>query len=265
MKPTLLSIIVLTLCSWSFGAVPPPDAGSKAVLEKSPRHGEWVDITVPGAKAPLHSFVVYPEIKEKAPVVLVIYDIFGMSDWARAVADSLAADGFIAICPDFLSAKGAGNSGGPDAARGQVGQLQVTEVATDLNAAREYGLKLPAANGKSAVIGFCWGGGQSFSYAAAQPGLNAAVVYYGTPVKPDAMAKINCPILGCYGENDARITSTVTDVTKQMKDLGKSYTPHVYTGAGHGFLKSQANSPANAKAAQDAWPTTIAFLKESTK
>ncbi|HEX4794902.1 MAG TPA: dienelactone hydrolase family protein [Humisphaera sp.] len=264
MKPTTLSIIVLTLCSWSMADVPPADAGSKAVLEKSTRHGEWVDITVPGAKAPLHSFVVYPEIKEKAPVVLVIYDIFGMSDWARTVADSLAADGFIAICPDFLSAKGAGG-GGPDAARGQVGQLQATEVAADLNAARDYGLKLPAANGKSAVIGFCWGGGQSFSYAAAQPGLNAAVVYYGTPVKEDAMAKINCPVLGCYGENDARISSTIPATTEQMKKLGKSYSPHIYTGAGHGFLKSQANNPANAKAAQDSWPTTIAFLKENTK
>src|SRR5882724_6404801 len=180
MKPTTLSIIVLTLCSWSLADVPPGNAASKAVLEKSTRHGEWVDITVPNAKAPLHTFVTYPEIKEKAPVVLVIYDIYGMSESPRAVADALAADGFIAICPDFLSARSA-TPGGPDAARGQISGLQAAEVIADLNAARDYGIKLPSANGKSAVIGFCWGGGQSFTYATAQPGLNAAVVYYGMP------------------------------------------------------------------------------------
>ena len=245
--------------------IPPGDPGSKAALEKSPRHGEWQDIEVPGAKSPLHTYIVYPEVKDKAPIVLVIHDIFGMGDWARAVTDQLAADGFIGICPDMLSAKGGSAAqGGNDNARGAVGSLKADEVVANLNAARDYGLKLPSANGKSAVIGFCWGGGQSFNYAAHQPGLNAAVVYYGSPVKDDAIAAIKCPVIGFYGGNDARITSTVEPTKKAMSAAGKSYDPHVFEGAGHGFLRQQTTD-ANKKAAEQAWPLTIAFLKQNTK
>jgi carboxymethylenebutenolidase len=162
MKPTLLSIIVLTLTTLSFAAdIPPGEPGAKAAIDKSTRHGEWVDITVPGAKAPLHCYVVHPEVKDKAPVVLVIHDIFGMGDWARAVTDQLAADGFIGICPDMLSAKGIHAEG--DGARGSIGQVSANDVIANLNAARDYGLKLPNCNGKSAVVGFCWGGNHSFS------------------------------------------------------------------------------------------------------
>jgi carboxymethylenebutenolidase len=264
MKPALLSALLLALSTFSLAAdIPPGDPGAKAALEKSTRHGEWVDIAVPGAKAPLHSYVVYPEVKDKAPVVLVIHDIFGMGDWARVVTDQLAAEGFIGICPDMLSPQGAGAQGA-DNARGAISGLKGEAVVSYLNAARDYGMKLPSANGKSAVIGFCWGGGHSFNYAANQPDLNAAVVYYGSPVKEDMMEKIKCPVLGCYGGNDARITSTVDPTKQAMKRVNKTYVPHVYPGAGHGFLRNQ-NTPANAKAAQEAWPTTIAFLKDNTK
>ena len=266
MKPTLLCISVLLIASVSFAAdIPPGDAGSKAALEKSQRHGEWQDIEVPGAKSPLHTYIVYPEVKDKAPIVLVIHDIYGMGDWARAVTDQLAAVGFIGICPDMLSAKGGSAAqGGNDNARGAIGSLKPDDIITYLNAARDYGLKLPSANGKSAVIGFCWGGGHSFNYAAHQPGLNAAVVYYGNPVKKDAMANIKCPVIGMYGEMDNRITSTVPDTKKEMAAAGKTYDPHVFPGATHGFLRNQV-SDANKKAAQEAWPLTVEFLKTNTK
>jgi carboxymethylenebutenolidase len=266
MKPTLLSIAAVLIASFAFAVdIPPGEPGSKAAIEKSTRHGEWQDIEVPGAKSPLHTYIVYPEIKDKAPIVLVIHDIYGMGDWPRAVTDQLAADGFIGICPDMLSARGGSAAqGGNDNARGAIGSLKANDVLKYLDAAREYGLKLPSANGKSAVIGFCWGGGHSFSYAAHQPGLNAAVVYYGNPVKEDAMEKIKCPVLGCYGQMDNRITSTVEPTKAAMQKVGKSYDPHVFPGAMHGFLRNQAN-PANLKAAQEAWPLTIAFLKQNTK
>lgn len=272
-----LSLVVGLICPLTWGAdpgtpggLPPGEKEAKAVLDKSPRHGEFVDLTVPGAKTPLKAYIVYPERKDKAPVVIVIHEIFGLSDWARSVADQLAADGFIAIAPDMLSGHGP-NGGGTDSMGGRqeitraVSGLPREEVTRDLEAAREYGLKLPASDGKTATIGFCWGGGQSFAYATHQPDLSAAVVYYGTPPANDAMQKINAPVAGFYGGNDARITATVAGTSEQMKQLNKSYAPHVYDGAGHGFLRAQDGSEANKKAAEQAWPATIEFLREHTK
>ncbi|HEY6050760.1 MAG TPA: alpha/beta fold hydrolase, partial [Thermoanaerobaculia bacterium] len=166
--------------------LPPSEAQAKGALEKSPRHGEWVDVKVAGAAAPIRTWVVYPERKDKAGVVIVIHEIFGASDWIRGVADQLARDGFIAVAPDLISGRGPGGGGTESAAsRDDVVKLirGLTPEATmaSLNAVREWAVRLPAANGKSATIGFCWGGGQSFAYAAAQPALNGAVVYYGTP------------------------------------------------------------------------------------
>ena len=245
--------------------IPPGAEGAKAVLDSSPRHGEYLDVALEGGK-PIRTWIVYPERKDKAPVVLVIHEIFGLSDWVRGVADRLAADGFVAVAPDLLSGMGP-NGGGTEAFPGRdevvaaIRNLTPDEVVRRLNAVRKHALGLPAASGKTATIGFCWGGASSF---AAQPELNAAVVYYGTPPSADALAKVKAPVLGLYGGDDARVTATVTDTEAQMKKLGKSYEPHVYEGAGHGFLRQQdGQDGANAKAAKDAWPTTIAFLKKN--
>jgi carboxymethylenebutenolidase len=228
---------------------------SKDRIANSPRHQETVDIKVTGVDQPMKTFVVYPERPDKAPVVLCIMEIFGMTDWVRATADQLAADGFIAIAPDFNSLKAAGNA---------VNSIPPSEIMADLNAARDYGLKLPAANGKSATVGFCWGGGTSFAFAAAQPGLNAAVIFYGTPPADSELAKIKAPIAGFYGGSDARVTATVAPTIEKMKAAGKSYDPHIYDGAGHGFMRQQTPT-ANAKAAQAAWPLVVKFLKDNTK
>jgi carboxymethylenebutenolidase len=278
MKPTLLSALVMMILSvptfaadpGTPGGLPPGEKEAKAVLDKSPRHGEFVEIAVPGAKTPLKSYIVYPERKDKAPVVIVIHEIFGLSDWVRSVADQLAAEGFIAIAPDMLSGHGP-NGGGTESLGGRqdvmraVSGLPRDEVTRDLDAVREYGMKLPAASGKTATIGFCWGGGQSFGYATHQPDLAAAVVYYGVPPAKDAMEKIKAPVAGFYGGNDARITATVDPTSQQMKQMSKTYDPHVYDGAGHGFLRAQDNNEANKKAAEQAWPATIQFLREHTK
>jgi carboxymethylenebutenolidase len=272
MKLAIPCISMLLLAGVSYGAdLPPGEQGAKAALEKSPRHGEWVEIAVANGKAPLKSYIVYPERKDKAPVVIVIHEIFGETDWVRSVADQLAADGFIAIAPDLLSGYGKDGGGtdslgGRDAVVGAIRNLKTDIVIADLNAVRDYALKLPAASGKTATIGFCWGGGQSFAYAAAQPQLNAAVVYYGTPPKDDALTNVKAPVAGFYGGNDNRVTSTVEPTAEKMKKLGKAYQPHVYEGAGHGFLRAQdGQNGANQKAADEAWPATVAFLKEHTK
>lgn len=240
---------------------------AKARLEKSPRHREWV--TVKSGKREVNCYIAYPEVKDKAPVVLVIHEIFGLTDWARNVTDELAEAGYIAIAPDLLSGMapgggGTAEAGGTEGAMRLVGKLPPDQVTADLNAAADYAVKLPAANGKLAVIGFCWGGGQAFRYAANNPELKAAFVFYGTPPPQEDMAKINCPVYGFYAGNDARVTQTVPRTIDLMKQEKKTYEPVTYDGAGHGFMRA-GEAPdagdANKKARDEAWVR----LKEALK
>jgi carboxymethylenebutenolidase len=238
---------------------------ARAKLEQSPRHREWV--TVKHGNRSLETMIVYPETKEKRPVVLLIHEIFGHSDWFQEAADEVAAAGYIAVAPDLLS--GAGPNGGPTRAFATqndviaaIGKLDPDQITADLNAAADYGLKLPAANGKLYVAGFCWGGSQTFRFATNRADLVAAFVFYGTaPTKDNAidraaLARIKCPVYGFYGGSDARVDATVPDTTTAMKELGKSYDPVTYEGAGHGFMRAGEQpdaSEANAKARTEAW------------
>ncbi len=208
--------------------------------------------------------------RDKAPVIIVIHEIFGLSDWVRGVTDQLAKDGFIAVAPDLLSGMGP-NGGGTDSLGEEVTKVIRTltpeTVAARLNAVRAYALGLPAANGKSGTVGFCWGGSASFNYAAAQPKLDGAVVYYGSsPSDPAAYAQITAPVLGQYAADDERVNATIPTAEAEMKKLGKSYTASLHDGAGHGFLRQQdGREGANLKATQKAWPATVAFFKERLK
>ena len=250
-------------------AIPPDAEQAKAALAKSPRHGEWVDLKLPDA-GKLVTWVVYPEKKEKAGTVVVIHEIFGLTDWVRGVADQLAKEGFIALAPDLLSGKGP-NGGGTESLGDDVTKVIRTLTPETVNArldvVREYALKLPAANGKVGAVGFCWGGTTSFAYAVAQPKLNVAVVYYGTsPSDPAAYAKVSAPVLGLYGGDDARVNATIPAAEAEMKKLGKLYVVHLYDGAGHGFLRQQTGRDgANMKASEQAWVATLALFRESLK
>jgi carboxymethylenebutenolidase len=234
-------------------------------LEKSPRHREWVSIQHDGRT--VKAFIVYPETKNKTPAVLVIHEIFGLSDWAQDVTDQVAAAGYIAIAPDLLSAmgtNGAGSSGfsQQDAVKAVSG-LNPDQVTADLNATADHALKLPAANGKLFVAGFCWGGGQSFRFATNRSDLAAAFVFYGSPPPKDAMARIHAPVYGFYGGNDERIDATIPDTQAAMKELSKTYEPVVYEGAGHGFMRAgQAPdaTPPNKAARAKAWERWKALL-----
>src|SRR5262245_42180264 len=258
--------LVLALVAWSAvaGAQLPPGEGDACErLNHSPRHGELATVDVAGV--PVRVWVVHPERKDAAPVVIVIHEIFGLTDWIRAVADQLAADGFVAVAPDLLSGKGP-NGGGTeafpdrDAVTRAVSGLPRDEVIARLDAVRTWALALLGAGKTSATVGFCWGGATSFAYAAAQPALHAAVVYYGTP--PADVSPVRAPVLGLYGGDDARVTSTVEPTRAKMKELGKTYEAHVFDGAGHGFLRAQSGQDgANRKAAEQAWPMTVAFLR----
>jgi len=250
-------------------SLPPSEGQARSALEKSTRHGEYADVKT--SSGSVRAWVVYPERKDKAGVVIVIHEIYGLSDWIRGVADQLAREGFIAVAPDLISGHGPGG-GGTDSAGSRddvvklIRGLTAEEVTGRLNAVRDWAIKLPAANGKSATIGFCWGGGQSFDYAAAQAGLNAAVVYYGVSPTAANLAKVKAAVLGLYGGDDARVDATIPPAEAEMKRLGKIYEPHIYEGAGHGFLRAQEDRDgANAKATKQAWPRTVAFLRDRLK
>ena len=260
-------LLGVTLVPAAERSLPAAEDGAAAVLESSPRHGEWADVKLPDGGAPIRTWVVYPERKDQAPVVLVIHEIFGLTPWIRAVADQLAREGFIAVAPDLLSGKGPGGggteaAGGRDAAVALVRALTPEEVRARLDAVRAFALALPAAAPKSATIGFCWGGSTSFAYATTQPGLNAAVVYYGSAPEAAALATVKPPVLGLYGADDARVNVTIEPTKAEMKRLGRTYEVEIYDGAGHGFLRDQAGREgANRRAAEQAWPRTVAFLR----
>jgi carboxymethylenebutenolidase len=240
---------------------------AKAKLEKSSRHQEWVKVE--NGKRKVESFVVYPEVKEKATAVIVIHEIFGLSDWARLAADEFAEAGYIAIAPDLLSGM-APNGGGTKELGQDVGKtiqsLPPAQIAKDLDAVAAYVSKLPACNGKVAVAGFCWGGKQTFAYATHNKDLKAALSFYGDPAKEEAAIKrIECPVYGFYGENDNRINSQIPKAEEMMKAAGKKYEPVIYKGAGHGFMRAGEQpdaSAANKKAREDAWTRIKEVLKK---
>ncbi len=231
---------------------------AKATLEKSPRHREWVTIKHDGRS--VETFVVYPESKSKTPVVVIIHEIFGMTDWVRDLADQVAAAGYIAVAPDLLSGMGPNGGRSSDFAEGKtveaVSHLNPDQVTADLSAAAEYAVKIPASNGKLFVGGFCWGGSQTFRFATSRADLAAVFVFYGGPPDKDAMARIKAPVYGFYAGNDARIGATIPDTVAQMKAAGKTYDPVTYEGAGHGFMRS-GEAPdakdADKKARAEAW------------
>jgi carboxymethylenebutenolidase len=252
---------------------------AKERLNKSPRHGEWVDLKS-GEPRKLSGFVVYPESKNKTPVVLVIHEIFGLTDWVRGVCDQLAENGVIAIAPDLLTGQTYSDI---DGARKAISALSPEQIKADLDAASDYALKIPAGNGTLTVCGFCWGGGVAFAYANENPKLKAAYSFYGlagltlselmaqysrfrpAPDEASKVANISCPVYGFYGENDERVNATIPKAEELMKAPGKKYEPVIYKGAGHGFMREgempNANE-ANKKARDDAWVRWKTLLKQ---
>jgi len=269
-----------------------PDGQDWAVarLKKSPRHQEWQKVQ--NGKREINSFIVYPEVKNKATAVVVIHEIFGMSDWVQSLTDQLAEAGYIAIAPDLLSGMGPNGGGtsdvttkGTNAVGQAIRDLPPDQITSDLNAVADYVSKLPAANGKVVVAGFCWGGSQTFRFATNRPSLKAAFVFYGSApvtgpqgsqtIDKAALAKIGAPVYGFYAGNDARIDATIPSTIDAMKELQKPYDPVTYDGAGHGFMRAgeapepkapeaSGNKEADDKAAAD-YQTKLTAFKANQK
>jgi len=259
MKSTALALVFLcsvVVCGQEMSGhhhgTPAPDPmvnqeWAKQRLAKSPRHQEWVKVK--NGTREVNSFVVYPENKNKATAVVVIHEIFGLSDWIQSLTDQLAEAGYVAIAPDLLSGMGPNGGGTTSLDRQAVGQairdLPPAQITADLNAVAEYVSKLPASNGKVVVAGYCWGGSQTFRYATNNPNIKAGFVFYGsgpaaadgTPDK-EALDKIKAPIYGFYASNDARINATLPKTSEAMAELKKKFEPVTYENSGHGFMRA---------------------------
>jgi carboxymethylenebutenolidase len=208
---------------------------------------------------------VYPERKTKAPVIVVVHEIYGLTPWVRAVADQLAAEGYIAIAPDLLTRNNLPNatdSVPAQLATAAIRTLDAAQVQRDLDATAKFAMALPSALPKYGIVGFCWGGSVSFDHAVHSPTLGASVVYYGPSPKTESLVSVKAPVLGLYGGADARVGATVPAADSAMKAMKKTYTHYSYDGAGHGFLRQQGGqNGANLSATQKAWPETLAWFR----
>ncbi|MDQ6716873.1 MAG: dienelactone hydrolase family protein [Gemmatimonadota bacterium] len=244
----------------------PADAAHVAArLAASPRHGEWAMIRTPQGDS-VKSWVVYPERPDRAPVVVVVHEIYGLSAWARGVADQLAADGFIAIAPDLLTMSAVPRTADTVAtqdATNAIRTLSQEAIQREIDAVAAYGMSLPSAQKRYGIVGFCWGGGISFAHAAHSPALGASVVYYGVAPTADQMRAIRAPVLGLYAGSDARVDATIPSADSVLLPLGRTYVHNIFDGAGHGFLRQQSGmSGANMAASRRAWPATIAWFRK---
>jgi carboxymethylenebutenolidase len=255
----LVALLIGATAVWTYTGdgdgppVPQPERGSVTT------HGEWVYIK--RGRDSVRAYVAYPERKTKAPAVIVIHEIFGLTDWEPTVADRLAKEGFVAILPDLLSSKHGKSPADPDAGRKLIGELEPDRITADLNAVYGYVNSLPAVSrDQIGVIGFCWGGGQSFRYATNNPTLRAAVVAYGPAPDTAAMRRIRAPVLGIYGENDERINASLPEVAAAMQSDGKTFTSEVYPGTGHGFLKP-GRQGSDGPQVEKAWARILEFFR----
>jgi carboxymethylenebutenolidase len=265
--PRSLKLLAGTLLISLNAVTTPAQDWAKARLEASPRHHEYVSLHH-GSRT-VQAFVVYPEVKGKVPVIVLIHEIFGLTDWAKEMADELAAKGYIVVAPDLLSGFGPNGGGtsefsGQDAAVKAVSALDPDGVSADLDAAADYARKIPSGDGKIASIGFCWGGGKSFAFAAHRKDLSAAFVFYGPG--PADVTPVTAPVYGFYAGNDARIGATVPGTVAAMKAAGKTYDPVTYDGAGHGFMRAGEDpgntNPANTTARDQALGRLVKLLGE---
>lgn len=223
-------------------------------------HGEWVQIR--RGRDSIRAYVAYPERRDKAPTMIVIHEIFGLSEWEPTVVDKLAAQGYIAAVPDLLSSRFGMTPSNPDSGRKLVAMLDPDSITADLDAVSRYLDALPAAKkGDQGVIGFCWGGGQSFRYATNNAKLKAAVVCYGPPPDSAGMSRIHAGVIGVYGESDARIGATIPATDSMMKKLGKDYYHTTYPGTGHGFLRP-GRQGSDGPQVDEAWSDILNFLRD---
>ena len=221
-------------------------------------------ITSPEGSGSINAYIAEPvdaSPEHKKPVVLVIHENRGLNPHIEDIARRLAADGFIAVAPDALTALG-GYPGDEDSARTLFGQLDQAKIRVDLLAAARFAETIEHGNGKLGAVGFCYGGGIVNVLATQMPSLRAGVAFYGAPPPLEDVPKIKAEMLIQHGANDTRLIGSWPAYQQALDAAGTTYRGYVYPNGEHGF-NNDTTPRYNAEIAALAWGRTIELFRRT--
>ena len=232
----------------------------------------------------VEAYHTYPEASEggdqRHPGLILIEEIWGVDDHIRDVADRFAAEGYSVISPELLPAglleqltpqfkhdlhdPEKRNETQPKL-REAMQPLQQPDYAESaiatLKACVDYLLADKNVNGEVSVLGFCFGGTYAFHLAANDGRIQTAVAFYGQAPAADEIARIACPVLAFYGDQDERLMESLPQLKQDMAKHDKNFEAVVYSGTGHAFFNNTNTRAYNAEFAKDAWDKTLEFLR----
>jgi carboxymethylenebutenolidase len=247
-KSCLLTLVAL-LASTSFAS---EGKTTSTVSYKSGSETVRAELYTPPGKGPF-------------PAIIVIHEYWGLNDWVKEQASKLADEGYEALAIDLYRGRVAST---PDMAHELVRGVPEDRARRDLHAAFEFlQSQQNVKKDRIGAIGWCWGGGYSLDVALQEPTLAADVINYGhLATDPEALKKINAPILGLFGGQDRGITpDDVHKFEAALKQAGKKVDIKIYDDAGHGFENPNNKEGYRATDAADAWKRTLSFLAENLK
>jgi len=195
----------------------------------------------------------------RMPGVLVIHENRGLNAHIEDVARRAAVEGNIALAPDGVSHAG-GSPADQEAARDLFRNSDVNIITADIVKGVGYLKSRADCSGKVGSVGFCYGGGVSLKCAVSAPAADACVLFYGSPLSAEEIARVNAPLMLNYAGNDSRINDTIPEFRKLLDEHGVAYSLHMYPGTGHGFHNDTSQARYDENAAKLAWRRTINFF-----
>ncbi|WP_379092614.1 dienelactone hydrolase family protein [Pedobacter sp. UC225_65] len=218
------------------------------------------NITYAGVEGEMKGVLVKPKGKKKLGTVVVIHENRGLNPHIIEVTKRVAAEGFLALGIDALSPLG-GTPTDEDKGRELIGKLDPEKNLQNYLKGLEYLRNHKDGNGKTACVGFCWGGGMANKLAVNDPKLNAAVAYYGAQVKAEDVSKIKASVMLHYGGLDERINAGIPAYEAALKQNKVDYQLFIYEGVNHAFNNDTSPTRYNEAAAKLAWQRTIDLFK----
>ncbi|KPP82503.1 MAG: carboxymethylenebutenolidase [Oceanicaulis sp. HLUCCA04] len=219
-------------------------------------------VAVPGGQPGLEGYLAVPRGEGSFGAVLVVHENRGLNPHIEDIARRLASEGFMALSLDFLSPAG-GTPDDPDAAREMIGTLAADDTRANALAALEWLRTHSQGNGRTGVIGFCWGGSMVNRVAVADPRLDAGSMFYGSAPDASGAAQIRARLLLNYGELDERINAGMPEWTAALEAAGVDFEAYVYPGTQHAFFNDTSPARYDEEAAALAWQRTLDLFRSA--